>query len=35
MILKVERGGDGEILAIAISPAGSADWKLFRRVLPL
>lgn len=34
MILKVERGGDDEIQAIAISPIGSDDWKRFKRVLP-
>jgi hypothetical protein len=34
-ILKVERGDDGEIQGISISPVGSEQWRRFKRVLPL
>jgi hypothetical protein len=35
MLLKVERGGDGEIRGLAISQAGSDEWKRYKRVRPL
>ncbi len=35
LILKLERGDDGEIRAITVSPAGSEDWQRFERVAAL